>query len=170
MLYLAYNAPHFPLQAPDEDIARFRGKYKIGWDKLREQRHARQKEMGLVDPAWAMAPRPPEVDAWDKLSDAEKDRFDHIMSIYAACVSHMDSAVGRLTAALKQRGVLDNTVIFFMSDNGGNAESGPQGKLNGDHPGAPRPRSSAASPGPRSRTRPSAFTSTTTTRAASPPR
>ena len=138
MMYLAYNAPHFPLQAPDQDIAQFRGKYKIGWDKLRQQRYARQKQMGLIDANWPMAPRPPEVSDWDSLSEEDKDRFDHIMSVYAACVSHMDSAVGRLVDSLKQRGVLDNTAIFFMSDNGGNAESGPKGKLNGDHPGDPK--------------------------------
>ena len=135
-LYLAYNAPHFPLQAPPDEIAKFRGKYKSGWDKLREQRHARQKELGVVDKAWPLSPRPPLVRAWDKLNDQEKDRFDHIMAIYAACVAHMDTAVGRVVAALKQRGVLDNTLILFMSDNGGNAESGPEGRLEGDSPGA----------------------------------
>jgi arylsulfatase len=76
------------------------------------------------------------VGAWDSLSDADKDRFDHIMAIYAACVAHMDTAVGRLVAALKERQVLDNTLILFMSDNGGNAESGPRGRLEGDSPGA----------------------------------
>jgi arylsulfatase len=135
-LYLAYNAPHFPLQAPPDEIAKFRGKYKSGWDKLREQRHARQKELGVVDKAWPLSPRPPLVRAWDKLNDQEKDRFGHIMAIYAACVAHMDTAVGRVVAALKQRGVLDNTLILFMSDNGGNAESGPEGRLEGDSPGA----------------------------------
>ena len=135
-LYLAYNAPHFPLQAPADEIAKFRGKYKMGWDKLREQRNARQKELGVVDPAWALSPRPPRVEAWDKLTDKEKDRFDEIMSIYAACIAHVDTDVGRLVDALKQRDMLDNTLIFFMSDNGGNAESGPQGRLEGEHPGA----------------------------------
>jgi arylsulfatase A-like enzyme len=135
-LYLAYNAPHFPLQAPAEDIAKFRGKYKIGWDKLREQRHARQKELGVVDPAWPISPRPDPVQAWDKLSDQEKDRFDNIMAIYAACVFHMDMAMGRMVTGLKDRGLLDNTLILFMSDNGGNAESGPNGRLEGDSPGA----------------------------------
>jgi arylsulfatase len=135
-LYLAYNAPHFPLQAPADEIARFRGKYKIGWDKLREQRHARQKELGVVDTSWALSPRPDAVAAWDTLTDAEKDRFDNIMAIYAACVAHIDTAVGRLVAALKQRGVLDNTLIIFLSDNGGNAESGPRGRLEGASPGA----------------------------------
>ena len=135
-LYLAYNAPHFPLQAPADEIARFRGKYKIGWDKLREQRHARQKELGVVDKSWALSPRPDRVAAWDTLSDADKDRFDNIMAIYAACVAHIDTAVGRLVAALKQRGVLDDTLILFLSDNGGNAESGPRGRLEGASPGA----------------------------------
>jgi arylsulfatase len=134
-LYLAHNAPHFPLQAPPEDIARFRGKYKNGWDKLRETRHAKQKELGLVDPAWPMAPRPEPVKAWNDLSDSEKDRFDHIMAIYAACVSRMDRAMGTLTEGLRRRGVLDNTLILFLSDNGGNAESGPNGRLEGDTPG-----------------------------------
>jgi arylsulfatase len=135
-LYLAFNAPHFPLQAPADEIAKFRGKYKIGWDKLREQRHARQKELGVVDKSWPLSPRPDRVQAWDNLSDKDKDRFDHIMAIYAACVAHMDTAVGRVIAALKERGVLDNTLIMFMSDNGGNAESGPDGRLEGDSPGA----------------------------------
>ena len=135
-LYLAYNAPHFPLQAPAAEIARFRGKYKLGWDKLREQRHARQLELGLLNKEWALSPRPPQVAAWDTLTDAQKDRFDQIMAIYAACVAHLDTDVGRLVAGLKQRGVLDNTVIFFLSDNGGNAESGPNGRLLGDNPGA----------------------------------
>ena len=137
-LHLCHNAPHFPLQAPPEDIAKFRGKYKIGWDKLREQRHAKQMQLGIVDKAWPLSPRPDTVKAWDSLSAEEQDRFDQIMSIYAACVNHMDAAVGRLVAALKQRGVLDNTLIVFLSDNGGNAESGPNGKLVGDPPGSPK--------------------------------
>lgn len=134
-LYLAHNAPHFPIQAPPEDIARFRGKYKLGWDKLREARYARQKEMALIDPAWALSPRPEAVGAWDSLNDADKDRFDHIMAIYAAAVAHMDKAVGELVDGLRQRGALDNTLILFLSDNGGNAETGPRGVLEGKTPG-----------------------------------
>jgi arylsulfatase A-like enzyme len=131
-LYLPHNAPHFPLQAPAEDIARFRGKYKAGWDKLRAERYARQQKIGLIDPAWALAPRAPNVQAWDSLPAAEQDRFDHIMAVYAACVHHMDAAVGRLVDGLRNRGALDNTLILFMSDNGGNAESGPTGRSDGD--------------------------------------
>ncbi|HEY4416093.1 MAG TPA: arylsulfatase [Verrucomicrobiae bacterium] len=136
-LYLAYNAPHFPLQAPPEDIAKFRGKYMAGWDKLREARYQRQVQMGIIDPSWPKSPRPPEVAAWDSLTPDQKDRFDHIMAIYAACVYHVDKEVGVLVAGLAKRGVLDNTLIMFMSDNGGNLESGPNGRLEGKMPGGP---------------------------------
>ncbi len=135
-LYLAFNAPHFPLMAPAEEIAKFRGKYKIGWDQLREQRHARQIELGIMDKAWPLSPRPDAVKAWDALTPAEQDRFDHIMAIYAAVVAHMDTAVGRFVDTLRQRGELDNTLLFFLSDNGANAESGPNGRLEGAQPGA----------------------------------
>ncbi len=135
-LYLAFNAPHFPLMAPQAEIARFRGKYQIGWDKLREQRRARQIELGIVDKAWPLSPRPPEVKEWDTLTLAEQNRFDHLMAIYAAVVAHMDAAVGRLVEALRQRGTLDNTLILFLSDNGGNAEAGPEGRYVGQPPGS----------------------------------
>jgi len=137
-LHLCHNAPHFPLQAPAEEIAKFRGKYRVGWDKLRQQRQAKQQQIGVVDKAWPLPPRPDEVKAWESLSPKQQDQFDEMMAIYAACVAHMDTAVGRLVAALKQRGVLDNTLIFFLSDNGANAESGPNGKLDGDAPGDAR--------------------------------
>ena len=131
-LYLAHNAPHFPLQAPDGEIAKFRGKYKTGWDQLRRQRHARQIEMGIVEKSWPITPRPDAIQAWENLTEARKDHFDHLMAVYAATVSRMDRAVGDLVAGLKQRGVLDNTLILFMSDNGGNAESGPDGRSQGN--------------------------------------
>lgn len=137
-LYLAHNAPHFPLQAPLEEIAKFRGRYKAGWDKLREQRHAKQISLGIVDSAWPLSPRADLVKAWDELTPERQDHFDHLMAIYAAVVAHMDQSIGVLVDGLKQRGALDNTLIFFMSDNGGNAESGPGGKLNGTPPGSPQ--------------------------------
>src|SRR5439155_15593785 len=80
-LYVAHNAPHFPLQAPAEDIARWRGKYKAGWDKLREARYQRQLAMGLIDKSWPLSPRLPEVPAWDSLTPQEQDRYDNIMAI-----------------------------------------------------------------------------------------
>ena len=131
-LHLAHNAPHFPLQARAEDIALFRGKYLDGWDKLSEARHGRQIAMGLIDSNWKKAERPDDVKAWDSLSDAEKDRFDHIMATYAACVYAMDRSIGELVEGLKQRGQFENTLILFMSDNGGNAEGGPNGNSDGD--------------------------------------
>ncbi len=131
-LYLAHNAPHFPLQAPAGEIAKFRGKYKAGWDALRKQRHAKQIELGIVDKAWPAAPRPEAIKAWDALTDERKDHFDHLMAVYAAVVSRMDRSIGDLVAGLKQRGVYDNTLILFMSDNGGNAEAGPPGRAEGD--------------------------------------
>ena len=134
-LYVAENAPHFPLQAPPADIARWRGKFMAGWDKLREARYQRQIKMGLIDKSWPLSPRLPAVPAWDSLTPQQQERYDHIMAIYAAVVAHMDQAVGRLVAGLKQRGELDNTLILFLSDNGGNAESGVSGRLEGANPG-----------------------------------
>ena len=136
--YLPHSSAHFPLQVPQADIDRYRGKYMVGWDKLREARHARQIEMGLVDPNWPLSPRPPEVPDWESRKDARKDRFDHIMAIYAAMIDRMDRSVGTLVDGLRQRGVLDNTLIFFLADNGGNAETGPAGKLEGEQPGGPQ--------------------------------
>jgi arylsulfatase len=139
-LYFAHGAPHFPLKAPADMIAKYRGKYKAGWDKLREERHRRQIEMGIVDAKWPLSPRPPDVPAWDGLSAAEQDRFDNIMAVYAAMIDCMDQSVGRMVAGLKERGMLDNTLILFMSDNGGNAESGPQGITQGEPLGGPDSR------------------------------
>jgi arylsulfatase len=131
-LHLCFNAPHFPLQAPADEIANFRGKYKAGWGATRDARYARQLELGLIDKAWAKSPRPEGVQVWKDVPAGEQDRLDHLMATYAAVVHHMDSAVGALVDGLRQRGVLDNTLLLFMSDNGGNAESGPKGKTEGD--------------------------------------
>ena len=131
-LHLCFNAPHFSLQAPAEDIAKFRGKYKAGWEAVRDARYQKQIDLGIIDTAWDKSPRPKDVKPWSTVSAEEQDRFDHIMAVYAAVVHHLDKAVGDLVAGLKQRGVLDDTLIFFMSDNGGNAESGPNGKTVGD--------------------------------------
>ena len=130
--YLAHNAPHFPLQATAEDIAMFRGKYQSGWDELSEQRYQRQLKSGLIDSSYPKTQRPDKVAAWDSLTTAEQDRFDHMMAVYAACVYRMDRSIGILVQELKQRGQFDNTIILFMSDNGGCAESGPKGKSDGD--------------------------------------
>ena len=136
-LYLPYNAPHFPLMAPAELIAKHRGKYRAGWDRLRDARYRRQIEMGLVDARWPLSAREAESPAWDSLPDEAKDRFDHLMAVYAAMVESIDANVGELVAGLKARGILDDTMIIFLSDNGANAESGPDGRFNGQPPGGP---------------------------------
>jgi arylsulfatase A-like enzyme len=139
-LYLAQCAPHFPLMAPDEEIAKYRGKYKAGWEKLRQERHKRQIEAGIVDERWPLSPVPENLPKWDELSAEDQDRYDHMMAIYAAMIDRIDQNVGKLVAHLKEAGELDNTIIFFMSDNGGNAESGPRGIYEGKNPGGPDSR------------------------------
>ena len=131
-LHLCHNAPHFPLQAPAGEIEKFKGKYQIGWGATRDRRYAKMIELGIIDSKWAKSPRPPTVQPWAEVPQEEKDRFDHLMAVYAAVVHRMDKAIGDLVTGLKQRGVLDNTLILFMSDNGGNAEAGPKGRTNGD--------------------------------------
>jgi arylsulfatase A-like enzyme len=136
-MYFAHGAPHFPLRAPQEMIQKYRGKYKAGWDELRQQRHQRQQQMGIVDSKWPLSPRPADVPAWESLTPEQQDRFDHLMAIYAAMIDCMDQSVGRMVAALKERGMYDNTLILFLSDNGGNAESGPDGISEGEPLGGP---------------------------------
>ncbi len=133
-LYIAQGAVHFPLRAPADIIAKYRGKYMKGWDKLREERHARQIQMGIVDARWPLSPRPDDSPAWDTREPDRKKRFDEIMSVYAAMVECIDRAVGTLVEGLKKRGVLDDTLIVFLSDNGGNAEGGPPGVTRGEGP------------------------------------
>lgn len=136
LLYLAHNAPHFPLQAPEDEIAKFRGKYKEGWSKLRESRYKRQLELGLIDPSWKLPPINPKVPDWESLSAEDRDKYDDIMAIYAAVISRLDQSIGDLVAGLEKRGVFDNTVILFVSDNGGNAEPGAEGRYEGEYPGS----------------------------------
>ena len=135
--YLAHCAPHFPCMAPEETISRFRGRYKAGWDSLREQRYAKQIELGLISREWQLEPRPEQIPAWDSLSAEEQDRYDHMMAIYAAMIVEVDRNITKLMDALQERDQLQNTLILFMSDNGGNAEAGISGKYVGDNPGDP---------------------------------
>jgi len=107
-----------------------------GWDQLRRERHTRQLRMGLLDKRWPLTERPPDSPAWESLTSAQKEHFDLIMAIYAATIRHLDLAIGALVDGLRQRGELDNTLLLFMSDNGGNGESGPSGRLNGNPPGS----------------------------------
>jgi len=118
-LYAAYTAPHWPLHAKQDDIAKYRGKYRAGWDVLRAEKYQRQREMGLLDESWPLSPRDPKVAAWDSLSAEKQDEFDLRMAIYAAQVDCMDQGIGRIIETLQRRGMLDNTLVVFLSDNGG---------------------------------------------------
>ena len=114
--------------APADEIAKFKGKYMAGWDQLRRDRFERQKASGLIAADAVLPDVLPEAYDWSKLPAADKERFDTMMAVYAAAISRMDKAIGTLVADLKARGEFDNTLILFMSDNGGNAESGPDGR------------------------------------------
>jgi arylsulfatase len=119
-LYQTFTAPHWPLHAPEEDAARTRGRFDIGWDRLRRDRHDRMLASGIVDPRWALTERDASVPAWEDAPHREWQL--RRMEVYAAQVEAMDRAIGRLTSLLERRGVLDDTLILFLSDNGGCAE------------------------------------------------
>ncbi|MCA9054734.1 MAG: arylsulfatase [Planctomycetaceae bacterium] len=119
-LHVCYTAPHYPLHAPEEDIARYRGKYLAGWTELRRQRYARQQELGILDRAWELPPPDPEVPEWESIDNPEY--YDHLMAVYAAMVDRMDQNIGRLLAKLDEQGLAENTLVMFLSDNGGCSE------------------------------------------------
>ena len=134
-LYLAHVAPHFPCMAPEKTVTRYRGKYRQGWDQLAHARHARQVKSGLIKGSWKPQPRPREIPSWSSLKPSEQERYDDMMAIYAAMIEEIDRNVGKLVEALKTREELDNTLILFFSDNGGNAETGIRGRYEGEQPG-----------------------------------
>jgi len=134
-LYLAYTAPHYPLHASEQDVARYRGKYKaVGWDKLRQRRFARQQELGVHTPNTTLPPRDPGVPAWEDIPDADRDWWDLRMATYAAMITRMDENIGRLLAKLDTLGETDNTVIFFLSDNGAEKDSRDRSSVKGSMP------------------------------------
>jgi arylsulfatase len=116
-LYVAYTAAHWPLHAPESAVARYAGRYAEGWDRLRERRHERMKQLGVVRPEWPLSPRHPAVPAWER--EKNKEWQQRRMEVYAAQIEIMDQGIGRLLLALEQTGRLANTLILFQSDNGG---------------------------------------------------
>ena len=123
-LYSAYIAPHWPLHAREEEIAKYRDLYrKSGWDAIRRRRQQRQVELGIVDPEWTPQPRDPRVPAWDAAE--HKDWQAERMAVYAAQVDRLDQNIGRTLDALERAGVMHNTLILFLSDNGASHQSGP---------------------------------------------
>jgi arylsulfatase A-like enzyme len=119
-LYTAFTAPHWPMHAYADDIARHRNTYRKGWDQLRLDRHKRQVELGIVDAKWPVSPRGEKIAAWADTPD--KDWQIERMAAYAAMLERMDQGIGRMVQALKEANALDNTLICFLSDNGGCAE------------------------------------------------
>ncbi len=136
-LYLAYNAPHFPLQAPREEIDKYRDRYHEGWDKLRAERLARMKTLGIVPADTVLTPRSPwwnygETDTgvnppWESLPEDRRQDLARRMAIFAAMIDRMDQQVGRVFADLRAHDEWEHTLIIFLSDNGACAEWDPRG-------------------------------------------
>ncbi len=121
--YLAFTAPHWPLQAPDAYIRKYEGTYDVGYDVIRAKRLERMKALGIVPrdmESYAGNPRWPK---WHELTPAQRQSESRRMAVYAAMVEAMDAEIGRVVAHLKQTGQYDNTLIFFMSDNGADGNS-----------------------------------------------
>ena len=95
-LYMAYTAPHWPLQALPKDIEKYKGKYDIGWDKIRKQRYQRMIESGLIDKSWGISQRDTQAPAWDELDSDKKKDMSLRMAIYAAQIDNMDQNIGRI--------------------------------------------------------------------------
>jgi len=130
-LYLAHGAVHAPLLAKQEDVARYDGSYRLGWDALREERFARQQQLGVVEPGTALPPRNSEpgheVQPWDALAPDEQELFARYMAVYAAMVDNVDQQLGRLLTALEEMGELDDTIVLLTSDNGASREGEAEG-------------------------------------------
>jgi arylsulfatase len=151
-LYLSYHAPHFPLHAPEDDIAKYADKYTIGWDKIREDRLIKMKRLGIIPESMSLSPLSKYWDwneeeantnpAWNDVASNRQKDLARRMAIYAAMIDIMDRNIGRLLLKLEKNNELENTMIIFLSDNGACAEwdpygfdikSGPDNKLHEEH-------------------------------------
>jgi len=154
--YLAFTEPHFPIQAPQEDIDRYRDRYLEGWDAIRQKRWKRMTELGLINcplskpdpdslPGWNLKPEDmqkrigpgevPKAIPWEQLTDEQKRFQATKMAIHAAMIDRVDREIGRVLDQLKAMNARENTVIFFVSDNGASAEQMIRG--DGHDPAAP---------------------------------
>ena len=120
-MYVAYTAAHWPMHALPEDIAKYKGMYDIGWDSIRSARFTRMIEMGLISPEWEMSPAYPAGSEWEKADN--KEWHARCMEVYAAMLDNMDQGIGRIIKELESKGKLDNTIIFYLQDNGACAET-----------------------------------------------
>ena len=131
LLYYATGTAHAPHHAPKEWIAKYRGQFDQGWDKVREETLARQIKLGVVPANTQLTKRPDGIPAWDSLSADQKRLYARMMEVYAGALSHADYQIGRLLDAVQESGQLENTlVIFLMGDNGASAEGTLQGTTN----------------------------------------
>lgn len=121
-LYLAYTAPHWPLHALPEDIAKYKGKYDAGWDKLREQRLAKQKALGITAKDFTPSVKNEDIYDWERLAYDQRQAWSRKMEVFAAMVDRLDQGVGRVLEELENLHIDDNTLIVFISDNGAPAE------------------------------------------------
>ena len=130
-MYFAPGATHAPHHVPREWADKYKGKFAMGWDKLREETLARQKALGVVPPDTMLTVRPKEIPAWNSLTPIQKKLFERQMEVFAGFAEHTDHEVGRLVDQLRSLGVLDNTLFFYIAgDNGASAEGGPDGTDN----------------------------------------
>ncbi len=123
-LYVAYTAPHWPLQALPEDIVKYKDQYDIGWDSLRVRRYNKQIRLGILEKNTKLSARDPESEAWKELSYARKKEMAEKMTVYAAQIDRMDQGIGRILDKLNAIGKNNNTIVIFLSDNGACAETG----------------------------------------------
>ena len=126
-LYLCFGATHAPHQAPDEYLAKYRGRFDEGWDVWRQRVYERQLELGVIPEGTELAPRNPGVEPWDDLSANEKAFACRLQEAFAAFLDHTDVQLGRLLDALDDQGKLDNTIVFALSDNGASQEGNASG-------------------------------------------
>ncbi len=118
LLYAAFNAPHYPLQAPEAAVRKYQGHYDQGWEALRQARHEKQQRLSLFPSPWKLSPRPQHVPAWESLSAEDKAWEGDRMEVFAAMVDVLDENIGRIVRFLEDKQLLENTLILFCSDNG----------------------------------------------------
>ncbi len=130
-MYVAYTAPHWPMHALPRDIAKYKGRYARGWDALRAERHERMIKIGIVKSEWKITPRDSAVPPWEQAEN--KQWYQRRMEVYAAMVDCLDQGIRRIVSELRKSGSFENTLIFFLADNGGCAEEyGSRGPIKPD--------------------------------------
>ena len=132
-LYFALGATHTPFQAPTEYVERYRGRYDVGWDVIRERRYRHQLEAGVIPPGTELPPRNDDVQPWDDLTPEARAAYARFQEVFAGFLEHTDAEIGRLLRALETLGKRDNTIVVLLSDNGASQEGGQHGVLNTTH-------------------------------------